>query len=62
MKVGLLRREQVTNSDINPQKPSLLIRKETFMANICFPDPKLYPLQNSAILNKNKNVHMSDFS
>ena len=61
MKVGLLRREQVTNSDINPHKPSLLIRNETFMAKNCFPDPKLYLLQISAILNKKKD-HISYFS
>ena len=32
------------------------------MASNCFPDPKLYPLQISAILNKNKNVHIPYFS
>ena len=32
------------------------------MANNCFPDPNLYLLQVSAILNKNKNVHIPNFS
>ena len=57
-----MRREQVTNSYMNPRKPGLLIQNQTFMANNCFSDPKLYPLQISAILNKNKNVHIPNFS
>ena len=32
------------------------------MANSSFPGPKFYPLQISAILNKNKNFHTPDFS
>ena len=61
IKLSLLARERFISSDIHPRKSGLLTRNQLFMAKICFPDPKLYPLQISAILNQKKNFHFSNF-
>ena len=45
-----------------PRKPGLIIRNQIFMTSNCFPDSKWYPLQISAILNKNKNVYITNFT